>query len=41
MYENRWRAKQIAGWDEEQRRAEDRGENGRRGDQRWTFTFTY
>jgi predicted MFS family arabinose efflux permease len=41
MYENYWRAKQIAGWDEEQRRAEDVGENGRRGDQRWTFMYTY
>jgi hypothetical protein len=41
MYENHRRSKQIASWDEEQRRAEDRGENGRRGDQRWTFMFTY
>lgn len=41
MYENYWRAKQIAGWDEEQRRAEDVGETGRRGDQRWTFVYTY
>ncbi|PMD34967.1 MFS general substrate transporter [Hyaloscypha variabilis F] len=41
MYENHRRSKQIASWDEEQRRVEDRGENGRRGDQRWTFMFTY
>jgi hypothetical protein len=41
MYENHRRSKQIASWDEEQRRAEEGGENGRRGDQRWTFMFTY
>lgn len=41
MYTNYWRAKKIAEWDEDQMRAEDRGENGRRGDQKWTFVCTY
>jgi hypothetical protein len=41
MYTNYWRAKKIVGWDEGQLRAENMGENGRRGDHRWTFVCTY
>lgn len=41
MYTNNWRARKIADWEELQIAAEDRGENGRRGDQRWTFVYSY
>lgn len=41
MYTNYWRAEKIADWDEQQRRAEDREESGRRGDKRWTFVYCY
>ena len=41
MYTNRMRAERIRDWDQAQIAAEDRGENERRGDQRWTFVYTY
>ncbi|CZR65818.1 uncharacterized protein PAC_15718 [Phialocephala subalpina] len=41
VWENRKRKESFETWDEEQVRAEDRGKNGRRGDQRCTFVYSY
>lgn len=41
MYTNSWRAKKTADWDELQMNTEGCGESGRRGDQRWTFVYSY
>jgi hypothetical protein len=41
MWENKRRMDRIENWDESQIRAEQRGENGRRDDQRWTFIYSY
>lgn len=41
MWENKERTGRVSTWNDNQVLAEKRGDNGRRGDQRWTFVYSY